>query len=394
MDDQDSYSSYMENLTKTDFAADEPYNNTMIDAITVGGGAGIRDSALLSAFTGINHRFASIPLAKNRERSGITFFTRPNMNLSPENMLKSRKLAELYISQTNSSNSAIMSLLDPYNRHLAADPKSVYLGCRLKDGVPVNNQSPFIPFLTNLLDSLSGFPDSTLDVYRSVEGIRREQVSMVDSTYHINNSFSLNASFRNVDGDPVTTFFNLYLEYMSYVAEGIFYPRPYSIYANELDYNMRIIRFNMDPTGRFITKYGVGIAGFPTNDNYGAAMNVQTNNPFITDNDTINIQFEVNGAEYNDPYLLYEFNELVAMYNPAMKDPKSTSDYFLKTPDLSIMKKLKPSELLFFNCEGYPHANLITKELTWWVTHEMYDAKINELARSFENDQQINTKSY
>lgn len=351
----------------------------------VGAGVGIASQHMTNAFMGFNHRMTALPLPKNREQTYLTFFTRPNMNLSRQNMQVSRRLDDKARSNVTSSNMALIAALDPLNEIVANDVNHIRLGSDLKQGIPFDNKQAFIPILSNSLISISGFPDNTVDVYTSPEGLRREQFSMVDSCYSINNSYSLSATFRNLDGDPITSLFSIWLEYMSGVYLGDMLPRAESIIENEIDYQTAIYRLNVDPSMRYVTKIGVARACFPMNDNLGAAMNAEMSNPMITDNDQINIQFSCIGAEYNDPILIEEFNRLVATFNPDMEPQGDVPDFIPVSPELMC---LQPSEIQFFNYYAYPHISVRTREITWYVYTDTYNfIKKQVLGSAYEDNQ-------
>lgn len=344
-------------------------------SVDISSGTGDESQRMTNAFMGYNHRMTSLSMAKNREQAYLTFFTRPNLNLSVDNLKVSRRLSDKARSEFNSANMAIVAALDPINALTADDPNHIQLGGPLKNGVPFDNKQAFIPILTNTLQSISGFPDNTLDIFTSNEGIRREQFSMVDSCYNINNTFSLSATFRNIDGDPITALFSTWLEYMAGVYVGDMLPSASSIVQNEIDYQTRIYRFNTDPSMRYVTKLGIANACFPTNDNLGAAMNVDMTNPFITDNDSININFHCVGAEYQDPIIIEEFNNVVATFNTDMR-PLNSSVFIPTSPELI---PLQPSEALFFNYYGYPHISVATREITWYVYQSVYNEISNKV---------------
>lgn len=349
------------------------HNRRMID---VGSGTGDASQRMTNAFMGLNHRMKELPMAKNREQAYLTFFTRPDLNLNSANLNVSRRMADKAMSAYNSANMAIIAALDPLNEIVANDVKHIRLGSPLKAGIPFDNKQAFIPLLSNTLLSISGFPDNTLDTFTSNEGIKREQFSMVDSCYNINNTFSLSATFRNVDGDPITALFSTWLEYMSSVYFGDMLPRAANIYQNDIDYQTRIYRLNVTPDLRYVTKIGVANAAFPTNDNLGAAMNIDMSNPFITDADSININFQCIGAQYQDPMLIEEFNILVSTFNSDMK-PRPKQNYFQPVSDELIA--LQPSEVFYFNYYGYPHISVRTREITWYVYQSTYNYIKNEV---------------
>lgn len=334
-------------------------------------GRGSSRSSLSNLFTGFNHRMAPLYAPKNTDSVGYTFFTRPDLNFNKQNLNNSRKLIEVLRAGRSSQSAAIIGMLDPENEIMALDPAHCKLGSPFHSKVQFDNRMAFIPLLSNLLVSLTGFPDSTLDVWTSDEGLVREQVSYVDSILEINNRYALSASFRNIEGDPITTFLNFYLDYISGVRRGWYQPRTANILQRRVDYQMRVYRFIMDPTRRYIRKYGIANAVFPVNDTMGAVMNINGNSPLVSDNDQINVQFEAIGAYYNDPIILQEFNDTVAMFNTDMLPLYDSGTSFVPRGKDSMML-IDRSEIALFNYRGFPHIDTNSYEISWYVYTDEY----------------------
>ena len=333
-------------------------------------GRGDSRRTISSLFTGFNHRMAPLYVPRNAERCGYTFYTRPDYNFSEDNIGVSRRLTEALRGGYESQAVAIMSMLDPTNALFSYNKNIAKLGAPLRSGIGADPKQAFIPFLSTLQLSLTGFPDSTLDVYTSEEGLFREQIAMVDSTYLVNNVFPLNATFRNVEGDPITTYLVFALEYMAAVKAGDMIAKWSNIYRKRIDYQHRIYRFIMDPTNRYIRKYGIANAVFPVNDSLGASMNISANEIFVNSNDTIDVQFQAQGAYYMDPVILEDFNRVVRRFNPDMQPANWDAITYVPRGDLV---KLSPSELVMFNWMGYPQIDLNTYELNWYVPQAKYD---------------------
>ena len=359
-----------------DYETGEYYGSLHRKAIERSSPRGVASQALSNAFMGFNHRMAITPLPINREMGGFTFFTRTDMNFDVQNMKADRTFEEMILSPNESSDKAILAMLDPLCPYTANDPKILKLGAPLANGIPFDNKQAFMPILSNTLLSISGFPDNTLDFYTSEEGIKREQWKMVDSIDEVNYGFSLSAVFRNVDGDPISDIFTKWLRYTSNVYMGNMLARVINRIQRRKDYETGIYRLLTDPTGRFVTKYGKTI-GIPSNNNMGAAMNFDVRTPFVTDANQINIQFECEGAEYNDPIIIEEFNNTVCMFNPDMLPTPGLSEYVPIGKD--NMVKISRYELEIFNYYGYPYIDPITKELFWYVSIEEYQRVLDEV---------------
>lgn len=353
-------------------SSDDLKNNTTRRSIETAYGRGDSNRALTNAYMGFNHRMSPNRLSKNKETPGLTFFTRPDLNLNEDNMQASRRFESLMKNKLQSDAYAIIAALDPESP-LTLRKGMTGLGAPLKDGIPFDNRQAFIPFLSNTLISLSGWPDNALDVYTSEEGIQREQWSMVDSTYEINNAYSLSATFRNVEGDPITTLFTTWLEWMAGSYDGTFIPKARSIIQREIEYQTRIYRLILDPTMRFVTKIGACFAAFPLNDNLGAAINFNSQDFINTESDNIGIQFHAMGARYQDPALVEDFNYIVATFNSDMLPLyPSEAEYIPRGKD--YMRQLTREEIIVFNYYGYPRINPTTMELQWWVYNDDYDS--------------------
>ena len=343
-------------------------------------GRGSSRDTLTNIFTGFNHRMAPLYVPKNVDNTGFTFFTRPDCNFSLDNMISSRKMQEATRAGRGSQAAAIIAMLDPLNEWLLLDKKNPRLGAPLAREVQFDNKCAFIPMLSNLITSLTGFPDSTLDVWTSEEGLIREQVAYVDSIYEVNNAYTLSAQFRNIDGDPITTYLNFLVDYMSGVRKGTYIPRAENMYQRVVDYQSRVYRLVMDPTKRYVRKFGIANALFPITDAMGAAMNISGNNPLVTDTDQVSVQFYAIGAYYNDPIIIQEFNDVVATFNPDMFPEDENSSEFIPYGK-HFMRKLTREEIGIFNYRGYPRINPNTYELDWWIYGDQYETILAEVNR-------------
>ena len=342
------------------------------DVSEIKSGRGLSRNSIANIFTGFNHRMAAWYSPKNRDHKGYTFYTRPDMCLNEANINASRRFSEMMRGGYNSQAVAIMAMLDPYSELFGVDRKNPRLGATLHKGVGIDNRQAFMPFLSNLQLSLTDWPDSSLDVYTSEEGLVREQWSMADSTYQANYAFSLNGSFRNIDGDPITTWLTIMLEYMYGVKVGTFIPRESNMIRKRIDYQSRIYRFIMDPTNTYVRKWGSAIAVFPTNDNMGSQMNVSESDVLISGSDTIDVNFAANIAHYMDPIILEEFNAVVARFNKDMYPAEGSGDEFIPE-GASYLRKLTRNEIHLFNGWGYPHIDTNSYELCWYVYESDYE---------------------
>lgn len=318
-------------------------------------GYGNLATAITNSFRGINFRGVGNPVPLNTDQHGFTFFTRPCLNLSYDNISSDRRFTPLLTGLQNSLQRVIRCYLDPR----AAFENNIVTPI-------VDNNLPFIPILSNNLISMAGWPDVTMESYTSKSGVQNEAYSMVDGTSRIYNTWDTTCNFRNLKGDPITLLFMIWVYYSSKVYMGEFTPYPDMIMENEIDYMTRIYRFTLDQSRQFVSKVATTVA-YPTVVPIGASFNFSEDHPFVRDIDQLSIQFRCIGAEYNDPICIYEFNSLVEMFQPSMTDGTRLSQF----------KKLSLTERSFFNYNGYPWIDPDTNEFQIWLPMDQYTAAMD-----------------
>ena len=333
-------------------------------------GHGDMSSVIFNTWYGINHRGTGSPAPTNADQHGLTFFTRPNLNLSYDNIKTERiflPLLDKRGSGVKSIFTAIRLLLDPqaFNEGGPTNP--------IKSDL-IDNNNPFICLLTNNLLSMSGWPDIMLDTYTSKEGRARESWSMGDGKTRFFQTTGISASFRNMIGDPITLLFFYWVNYISLVYEGRITPKPESIIENEIDYNTRIYRLVLDPTRTYVRKISCCGAAFPTSAPIGASHNFSVDAPYNMENKDVSINFQMMGVDYLDPIVVKEFNEVVDMFTGGIKNDKYLK---LNGRDSSGKFNGSPNDINLMNFRGIPHIDPITFELEWYVDREIYNTEIN-----------------
>lgn len=322
-------------------------------------------------FQGFNHRAGGHIAPSNSDSQGYVFFTKPDMNLSYDNVASVRRLEYLGDQDPHSMGAAVRCLLSPIVRNnwgfTVTIPDRDFFGeTRTARSEFVDDQSAFITPLSSLLVTLSGWPDIVVDAYTSDPGLRGEVVGWADGVVDYYGSFELTANFRNIDGDPITAIFQAWTEYSSRVATGHMDPYPSKIVENEVDYQSRVYRIVLDPTRTFVRKIVDACAVWPN----AAQLNLDYNadSVFIENDEQISIRLNAIGARYNDPRSIYNFNRTVKTFNENMRDGAREAK----------MRKLRVVERNIFAYEkSYPLINEQTFELEWWVSNETYQMRTN-----------------
>ena len=337
------------------------------DEVSRSVGIGSLDAAQALLYQGINHRGIGNPVPRNTDNVGITFFTRPRLNLSYDNLAMDRTLSTLLVDNEKSIQQIVRAYLDP-DRQAGIGVIS-RAGDEVIKSAFVDPKNPFITLFTNTITSLSGWPDVVVDTYSSKEGVFKEAWSMVDGNTKLYGLFDLTANFQNPAGDPISLLLNVWTRYASMVYLDEVYPYSDSIVENEIDYQTRIYRLVLDPSRRYVQKIAACGAAFPTVNPLGAAFNYDANRHFTGENDEVSVTFRCIGAEYNDPITIKEFNNVVVMFNPNMK----LSNLNKKG---SNMIQIPPEFILPMNNYGYPRIDPLTFELQWWLDKTTYNSLI------------------
>jgi hypothetical protein len=321
-------------------------------------------TAIGDSFYGINHRQTPNAIQINKDMFGLTFFTRPLMNLTSDNLRPMRKLAPLLTNEPASVQRIIRCLLD--KRLADSGINSPF----------VDNQQAFIPILTNNLLSMSGWPDVNAPTFTSQEGVYKEAFSFIDGVTDNYGTYDITANFRNIPGDPITLLFYVWLMYGSYVFQGEMVPYPEYLIQNEIDYMTRIYRLVLDNTKTYVKAIGCCGAAFPVSAPLGAKFNFEADRPFNSSmSDQISIPFRMIGACYQDDILIDEFNRTTQFFNGTLADGKR-QQFYVQVPK---------EALVVFNNRGYPRINPNTYELEWWVPKDEYNYRLPTLQQLKQN---------
>jgi hypothetical protein len=341
-------------MAKLNISLDEIFRNSPLGSL---------DCSIANTLYGINHRQVANLTPPNKEVFGLTFLTRPALNLTTQNARADRRLIPLLTQESSHYQRYIRCMLDP---RLNYSNRS--FECSL-----IDHDNPFIPLLTNQMSSLSGWPDPSLDTFTSAKGVYNEQFSIVDSIMDIFWSYDMTATFRSMVGDPISAFFYTWMLYISNVYKGVMVPYPDMIALDEIDYQTRIYRLVLDRTKRKIVKYACTGVCVPYSINIGSSFNFESDKVYNDAFDQIEVGFRCSGALYNDPIIIEDFNDLVGIFCESMKPATRESN----------MQKVDISILDIFNFQGYPYINPDTLDLDWYVYKTTYDKVVRSYDRQY-----------
>lgn len=302
------------------------------------------------ALYGINRNTFVDTRSSIRHNVGLTFFTRPMLNLSAAN-LRRFGFTYMYLNKDHDSvETHCRMLLDRliyYNENI--------------DNHLTDNLSAFMPILSNNLVSLTGFLDPTVDSYVSPAGFRKQQYNLLDGTDEINESMDLTAVFNNTVDDGVYKLLSLWFRYMPRVKEGIMSPYAGFIARRIVDYQSRIFRLVLSEDRKYVVRIGATGPIYPDVHAVGKYFEVTDNASYNQAIKTHSVRFKCMGVEYDLPILTREFNRTVGFFNPMMRKVNDGVP-----PEEVGLVKLSPLAAHNTDFIGYPRI-ADDNELEWYV---------------------------
>lgn len=293
-------------------------------------------------------RFGSSPVQINSEMVGLTFFTKPRLNMTTTSLRQDPQLA-------------LMDTLDPLSLMFALrcnlDTEFMRngVGKDIADSSPwVNPHTPFNIPLSNTIVGMSGWPDFNLEYETTEPGYFSEDMTLARGSDRGRRTYDISCTFRDIQGGYIMAYFYYWIHMMALQMEGITVAYPEDREANRLNYTVSIYRFILDPHMKTITKWAKGTGCYPVSLPIGDVFNFSPGDSFIHTSQQFTIPFKVNNVAYMDPRHLAAFNTLVERYNDKnigtisgdnVKVPVSAGTNFIGVPYIDI--KNGTNELMY-----------------------------------------------
>lgn len=326
----------------------------LIDAISRMTGDGSEMSKNKDMYWGLRNLNIAPSIPIHKEQQGIVLFTKPDLNLTLDNIAPIRTLSFLDTKEENNLQTVIRDYLDPHSHRTS----------RKSNSSLVDPNNPYITLLTNAISSLSAPPDVGTTFHRSQEGLMKEQWIMADSITEYNGSYDMTATFDNFKGGAIPLLWLAWLQAMGYQRTGRMYPHAHNVVQGRMDYFTRIERYKFDESGRFISQWWHCGAAAPNSIAIGTSMAYQRDVGYEMENKSVSMQFTCVGSIYNDPIQLFEFNERIERWNPMMRQDSINAKKMVKLPREEI-----PTGTYL----AYPRINLATQEMEWYVPSTVYE---------------------
>lgn len=330
---------------------------------------GSLDKAIGNNIYGINHQQTHGAVPSSKDAYGFTFIVRPQLNLQTDNIRNIRQFYGMLTNESLTIQHTTRCLLDP--RIMAGYSTSKFTVPPLQSSI-VDNENAFFAILANNIQSVSGWPDSTMPTWSSKPGLFKEVYSLPDGLVRNFGQFTLDCTFRNTVGSPIIYMMHIWQLYMQYVKLGTIVPYHDYNCTTTLDFNTRIYRLTLDQQKNTVTGlYATGWA-YPISNSVGQFADFNKETPYNEQIKDITVRFQCHGFELLDDILVYEFNQTVAIFKRAMRDAVREQH----------MVKLTKLEKMYLKYRGYPRINPQTYELEWWVPKDLYAVYIGTVVRT------------
>ena len=305
--------------------------SSLYDRVKVSGNLVPRSNALEYRLSRFN-RFRNIEMdtfhAENYR--GHVFITKPQLNLS-DMMLKYDELLSTLITNTDSSDpdafdprssgdnvseiSQITNNSLPFSIKCNLDSR--YFIDKYKEvqtSTVVNSYTPFIVPLYNAIEDISGYPDPILETETRPTGFHQEDQTYALGYDHFVRSYDLSLTFNEIESDYISYMIYMWIVWMGLARKGIITPYPHAIVKRYLCYTCSIYRIITDSTDNRIKHWSKATGCFPKSVPYGNIFNMASGEAYNTTTRQITIPFATNMLEYDNPYILMDFNRLVDRY--------------------------------------------------------------------------------
>lgn len=332
-----------------------PNRDAIFDATLLEGFSPGWSSPLINSLRGLKilgQGPAMMPLSDNT--IGLPFVTRPQLNLTDDNISRSEKLVSLYGAGQNSIGAYIRGMLD--ERWAASNAGKI-----------LDNRMPFIVPLTTFIKTSTGFSDLQLSIETSEPGLRSQVYQRVASKLEENGVFSINQTYYNPKPSVIQALFQYWEDYISEVVSGDrqVTPRDWYLMGNRIDYDCRIYHLIMNKDAMFLEHIFATVQSIPTTYPAGAIASIDTTQNTLRGEgqDDFTIQFSSAGQRQDEFGLIQSFNEHSFLYNPGIM-PNVRNNNF---------RELSTEEYMAYSGGAYPLLLPRSEKgrngikLTWWV---------------------------
>lgn len=251
-------------------------------------------------------RMGTFPFQINRMYRGMTFITRPKLNLSTRSLKQDDTMQLLGNANPDTFQFAIRCNLDS---KFAKDQSALARNCPY-----FNHLSAFNIPLMNSITAISGWPDTVIESYTTRGGYFSEDMTFAVGSTDGRQTTNLTLSARDYQGGFVMAMLFYYLRSLFLQSSGTSTVYPEDIDAYRLNYTFSIYRFLLDPYRKSIPYWakatGCWFSGLPTGD----LFNFSIDDEYIPTAREFSFPVVANRVEYMNPQILTDFVTVANRY--------------------------------------------------------------------------------
>lgn len=382
-----------------------------LDSVFKNAQLGLINKSISQTMTGLrtSHKRINVPVSKDNH--GFVFMTKPQLNLSADNIMRYRPFMPLLNKNKASLGAWIRGTLDP--RWARFGDRAPYLTARVADlgsqdtarsnaervdnypagekdsyraplvngtgklyipediySSQVDVYSPFINIITNNVVQISGFPDIDMPVFTADPNRIGSSFQMIDGIENLNMPVDLTITVQDLIGDPVFNLFRVLSLYPGRIYGNQMMRYPDFIIEDCLDYNIRLYRLIMAADGETIHHIGTAYPGFVQGIAIGHHFDYNIDMPLREDN-LVSIRMMSSGVAYDDPVIIDDFNTTVMYANKSMRGKK---DGMTLIPN-SVAHQFSYERV-------YPFIDTNSYKLQWWTDNKTY-ARVSKEVNQF-----------
>ncbi len=369
--------------------------NSSLDDMLSSSAIGSVDRAIANALFGLNHRNTGNLVPSNRDQQGYVFVVRPQLNMQKENLSNVRKLYPLLSNNPTSVDRYVRCTLDPrqqtgysfntkpvspanrkYYDSIGLYPNSVPgIQCSL-----VDMRQCFIPLITNMVEKVTGWPESQVPTMSFEPGLFREKYALVDGMMENYDEYEIDFAFKGMKGNVLLYLLYIWTYYPTLLIGGQLARYPDYRSENRLDYTTRVWRLTMDESNETVSMLTASGASFWVTTNVAPFADYDRGTAVLNPAKEFTIRCKCLGFQFFDPILVQEFNTTVTQFNPEMSDQFRDDD----------MIKVPKSWLSYFNFRGYPRINPSSMELEWYIDKTYFNVRSAEFLETNAGQSFIN----
>ena len=251
---------------------------------------------------------------------GHVFITKPQLNLSDLTLKYDEMLSTLITNiEGNDENEIEGNISNSLPFSIKCNLDSTYFIEQIRHknvqkSTVINKYSPFIIPLYNAIEDISGYPDPILETETRPTGFHQEDQTYALGYDDLVRSYDLSLTFNEIESDYISFMFYIWIIWMGLVRKGIIMPYADAIEKRYLCYTSSIYRIITDSTDNKIKHWAKATGCFPKSVPYGNFFNMPSGEPYNTTTRQITIPFTTNKLEYDNPYILLDFNKLIHKY--------------------------------------------------------------------------------